>query len=471
MAAREMGRRLFGRLTRPLREAVTPPPTAPPPEDDSTDEETREALKILGVAMEVAELLLSSGASANDVTSTALRIARAYGLRGVHADVTYTSIHLSWQRRDREPVSTLRVVRSRTTDFTLLQRVYQLTEQIESGELTVLEARGRFRRLSYAAPPYRRWVIVVANGGVAIGLGLLWQATPIVFAVTFLATCLIDIALRFLARRGVPTFFQQAVGAAIPTSATLAMQWAQSKDIRLFDEIQPTLTVSAGIVLLLAGMSVVGAAQDSIDGFYVTASARAFEVVVLTLGIVTGILVVLRVGTWLGVSVLLVPATPILGPPAVQLLGALVIAGSFAVACHAAPRTVILAALMGLFGWVVQLFAARFGFGVIGASALGATVSAMLACVLGPRLKVPVLALITSAIVPLMPGGMVFRGVLLMAGTSGGTPAAVDVVAGMVTLMTAAGVGMALAAGSSLGTYVTRPITRTRWRQGRRTRR
>ena len=38
----------------------------------------------------------------------------------------------------------------------------------------------------------------------------------------------------------------------------------------------------------------------------------------------------------------------------------------------------------------------------------------------------------------------------------------------MVTLMTAAGVGLALAAGSSLGTYLTRPMTRVLWRRAAR---
>lgn len=452
----------LGGVRRRLRDAVVPPPVQPaPPEDNEFAEETRQALRVLDLATDVSDLLLSSGASANDVTTTALRITRAYGLRGVNCDVTYTSITLSWQPRNREPMSTLRVVRARVTDFTRVQRVMQLVEEIEAGELTAAEALGRFRRVNHAPHPYRRWLVVVANGGVSIGLGLLWGAQPIVMLVTFLATCLIDIALQFLARRRVPAFFQQVVGASIATSATLLLQWAQAMGLPWLRETQPTLTVTAGIVLLLAGMSVVGAAQDSLDSFYVTASARAFEVVVLTLGIVTGLLLVLRIGTWLGVSVLLTPAAPALVAGPVELvLGSLIISASFAIACYASLRAVWVASLLGVVTLLVYLAAGGLGFGEIGSCAVAAVLSAIVARTLGPRLGVPALALITAAIVPMMPGSMVYRGVLLLTSNQ----AAVDTVTGMVTLMTAAGVGLALAAGSSLGTYLTRPMTRQFWR-------
>ena len=53
--------------------------------------------------------------------------------------------------------------------------------------------------------------------------------------------------------------------------------------------MRSSLVVAAGIVVLLAGMSLVSAAQDAINGFPVTAGARAFELVTLTIGIVVGI--------------------------------------------------------------------------------------------------------------------------------------------------------------------------------------
>ena len=53
--------------------------------------------------------------------------------------------------------------------------------------------------------------------------------------------------------------------------------------------MDPTLIVVGGIILLVAGMTAVGAMQDAIDQFYVTASARFLEVAMMTGGIVLGI--------------------------------------------------------------------------------------------------------------------------------------------------------------------------------------
>jgi uncharacterized membrane protein YjjP (DUF1212 family) len=53
-----------------------------------------------------------------------------------------------------------------------------------------------------------------------------------------------------------------------------------------------------GIVMLVAGMTIVGAAQDAIDQFYVTASARLLDVILRTAGIVVGIVASLELA-WL----------------------------------------------------------------------------------------------------------------------------------------------------------------------------
>lgn len=438
-----------------LRALVQPgAPTAPASEENDEDSRTQDALRILGVAMQLADILLTTGASANDAAINARRVARAFGLLGVEADVSYTSITLSWQRAGREPVTVMRVVRTRTTDYNRLQRAYDLAHLIVTEHPDIETVEERLRPLRRLPSPYRPWVSVASSGALAVGVCTIYHATAIVMAISFVVSCLVHLALGWLARRELPTFFCQAVGAAIPTSATVLVSWLQSKNIPAFDEVQPSLVVAAGIVLLLAGMSTVGAAQDSIDGYYVTASARTFEVVMLTLGIVAGLLAVLRLGNALGLSVLLLPAAPLLGPLPFQLLGAVIIAGAFAIGCHARPRTVVLCAAMGLLGWVAYVAGTALSLGPVGASAVGAFSGAVVATMLAPRLQVPGLALITAAIVPLMPGSMVYRGVLLMAEAT----ASADAVAGGMLLLSAAGVGVALAAGTSLGDFVARPV-------------
>ncbi len=58
----------------------------------------------------------------------------------------------------------------------------------------------------------------------------------------------------------------------------------------LFAGLGPTALVATGIVMLLAGMTLVGSVQDALTGYMLTAVARLGDVVFLTMGIVVGIL-------------------------------------------------------------------------------------------------------------------------------------------------------------------------------------
>jgi len=199
---------------------------------------------------------------------------------------------------------------------------------------------------------------------------------------------------------------------------------------------------------------VVGAAQDAIDGYYVTAGARVFEVLVLTLGIVVGIATVLAIARRSGASMQLTADTPLSANTVVQVLAAMVVSGMFAVSAYAGMRTVLYSTLTGGLGWLVYLGATGVGIGPVAASSLAALAAGFLSQVVASRLRVPALALSMAAIVPLMPGLMVYRGLFEIVERLPGE----GLSTGLTTLLGAAGVGMGLAAGVSMGTFLARPL-------------
>src|SRR5665811_504553 len=139
-------------------------------------------------------------------------------------------------------------------------------------------------------------------------------------ALSFLTTAAVDRAQRWLAHRGIAAFFTQVVGGAIPTVVAVGLLAAISAGVPGLQGISPSLVVASGIVVLLAGLSVVGAAQDAIDGYYVTAGARGFEVLVLTLGIVVGIGAILAIAQRAGVSMQLTASAQLSTHTVVQVL-------------------------------------------------------------------------------------------------------------------------------------------------------
>src|SRR5690606_29031502 len=100
-----------------------------------------------------------------------------------------------------------------------------------------------------------------------------------------------------------PGFFVQMAAAAATTVIAVFTFWLDSIGVELPGANHPTVIVISGIIMLLSGIGLTASARDAIDGYYVTASARGLEVVMLTLGLAIGISVTLGIALRLGIPV------------------------------------------------------------------------------------------------------------------------------------------------------------------------
>ena len=102
------------------------------------------SMPVLDLMMRVGDHLLASGMSANDVVVQMLRITRAFGLTGVHVDLTYTSITLTHYRGPtKAPLTVTRVVQPLVVDYTKVRDLDRLLARIEEG-LGIEEATARY---------------------------------------------------------------------------------------------------------------------------------------------------------------------------------------------------------------------------------------------------------------------------------------------------------------------------------------
>ena len=403
--------------------------------------------RVIDLGLRVGESLLATGASAADATSAVLRLTRAYGLRAVHVDVIYSSITISHNRGvERDPITVLRVVAINQQDFTRFERVQRLVRDAESGDLPVERARARLDDISRAPHPYSRLIVTLANLLLGAAVATLLGAGPALALLSGLTTATVERSVRWLATRQVPAFFNQVAGAAIPTLVAVAINaLGHNAGLDYFAAMQPSVIVASGVVVLLAGLTTVAAAQDTIDGFYITAAGRTFEVLTLSGGIVAGVLLVLSAAQHLGVDLRVRADLAFSGTPALRTLCALLIAVAAAVSSYSGPRTVLLAAGIGAVAWLTYQAALAFGAGGPTASGVAALAIGALSTLFGWRLRVPSLALVTSAIVPLLPGLTVYRGIFEIVDPQLG-PAV-----GGATLLQALLTGLAIASGATLG--------------------
>ncbi len=410
---------------------------------------------VLDLAMRIGDAMLSAGMSANDVVVLMLRITNAYGLKRVHVDVTFTAISASYRPGNGlAPVTAIRVVHPDVIDYSKVRKLDRLRTDIVRG-LSLDEAVAAFDRISKARRPYPRFVSTLGNAGVGPAVSLLFAASWKVMLITFITDGIVDRLLAALERRRVPAFFRQFTAAAVITLIAAGVTYAGSHGVAFFTGVDPTLVVVGGIVMLVAGIMVVGAVQDAIDEFYVTASARMFQVIMRTAGIVAGILVALDLAQRLGASMTISAKPLAYGPLGYQFAGAAVIAAMFTLWAYADAVTIVLAAAMGALGWLGYATVMRVGAGGILAGATGALLAALVTTLLVRRTSVPGFGLISAALLPLVPGLALYNGLLQVVGTAPGTA---DPAAGGSTLFMAFGVALGIAAGASLGTFLGRPI-------------
>ncbi len=435
------------------------PPTVPlalPGSDDDVSQ--GHARAVIDLALRIGESLLSTGASAADVVATVLRLTAAYGVRSAHVDITFTSISVSIQRgTDEDPLSVMRVIKARSPDYTRLERIQALVDDIATGARggkghpVVEVARAELSDILSTPHPYRRWVVTMGYVLIAVGVVVLFDGGPVMWLVAGLSAAVVDRVQRLLQIVGVAAFFSQAVSASIPTMIAVLLFALADVGLEVPGVTSPSLVVVSGIVVLLAGLGVMGAAQDAIDGYYVTAGARGLEVVMMTLGIAIGVSAVLAVANRTGIPMPISPFLVLGGSPVTGTIGATVVAIGFSLASYTGARAMGVAAVLGATAWVVFEVVSLLGVG----QAATVTVAAAVVGVLGHSvyrvLRVPELAITTAAIVSLLPGLAVYRALFLMMEDSSQL-----VNAAVVEFLTAVSTGLGLAAGLSIGSYIAR---------------
>ena len=409
--------------------------------------EERDAYLVLDFALRAGEILLSGGAGAADVTASTMALANACGLQRVDCDITFTSITLVYVRAaDVAPVTSMRLVRRRALDYTRVTEVHNLIDDLVEGRTDPRTAMARLEQVRRAPHPYRSWTVTTTRALLAAAIVVLLGGGAAVAPAAFVSTVLVDRVLLWLDSRHVPLFYQNAVGGLIATATALALVAA---DVG----VRPGLVVAGGIILLLPGSTLVGAVQDGITGYLVTAAARAFEVLLLTAGIVAGVGIGLDIGVQLGVSVEIAASVPFsLTQVPLQVLAAGVAAAAFAAANYAPRRTIPAAGLAGALGWLALVGTERLGLSPASGSAAAAMLVGFGSYALAHRQKAPPLVYLAAGIIPLLPGLTIYRGMLRLAEG--------DTMGGLVTLGNAVAIGLALAAGAILGEFLAQPARR-----------
>jgi uncharacterized membrane protein YjjP (DUF1212 family) len=419
--------------------------------------------EVLDLAGSIGAILMASGTPATATMDQVTAIASAYGVERCEVDVINTTIHLSAYRGPSSPpASTLHIVQSRSMDFSRLAAVDRLISRIRAGEVPPTQARDELDAIIIAPHPYKRWVATLAWGALAFATAGTLGASLLACLVSALSAMAIDRVNRLLNRHGLPFFFQYAVGGAIATAPALALYWLSPK---LGLNFEPTVAIAAGLVVLLAGLSLVGSVGDVITGAPVTAAGRFFELVMMTAATIAGVALVLHLASRFGAPFVAIGANP---PPALVEFPARVAFGAasaaaFALACYAERSAAMAAAFGGAAGTIAFLLAQGAGLGPVVASFVAAVPIGLVGRLMERRNLAPPLVVSITGIVPLLPGLALLHGIYAILNDQHAV--------GFASVLSALAIGTALAAGVTLGEWGSWKVRRRRLQVRRRVRR
>ncbi|MFF3910948.1 threonine/serine exporter ThrE family protein [Streptomyces sp. NPDC001848] len=413
--------------------------------------------RVLDLTLRIGELLLAGGEGAEDVEAAMFAVCRSYGLDRCEPNVTFTLLSISYQPSlVDDPVSASRTVRRRGTDYTRLQAVFRLVDDLTDPE-TSISLEDAYRRLAEIRRnrhPYPGWALTGASGLLAGAASVLVGGDLIVFVAAALGAMLGDRLAWLCAGRGLPEFYQFTVAAMPPAAIGVALTLAHVP-------VAASAVITGGLFALLPGRALVAGVQDGLTGFYITAAARLLEVMYFFVGIVAGVLVVLYFGVKLGAELDPNAALHLAERPVVQIMASMLLSLTFAVLLQQERSTVLWVTLNGGVAWSVY-GALHYpgGLSPVASTAVAAGLVGLFGQLLSRYRFASALPYTTAAIGPLLPGSATYFGLLSIAQN--------NVDKGLVSLANAVSLAMAIAIGVNLGSEISRLFLRFGSAGGRR---
>ena len=416
---------------------------------------TADPREVLDLGLEIGCGMLAHGASVSSAIRASRHAMRDLGMAEYHTDVPGNMIIVSVRGETKgEPLTAMRVVPVGHQDFELITLLQQVAS--EARDNSIPDSRARIDAILGRQGRWGGLDVSLGFGAVSSAAALMFGAQWIVGLLALIVAWSIHRTQVWLAKRRVSVFFQQCVGGAMAAAAAVGVALAKGLGVPGLAGIEPGLIVIGAIISMLAGLAILGASEDAISGLYVTGTAHAIHGLIVTIGLVIGASVVVAGASWLGIPVWIKAQFSIdglLGPVSVFWSGT--VGAAWAFCTRASRRAIASAGLIGAASWWFFLWLLAHRWPVVAATGAAALLVGMASAVAARLLRVQLDSISASAVVPILPGLVTWSGVMKLALGTGET----SFVDGQQDLMTAAAVGIILAAGVAAGAAMARPMS------------
>jgi len=394
--------------------------------------------RAMAVALRVGSLLLAGGSSTDDVERSMRRVALAAGLAEVQSVVTLGILTMSAVRAsDGQPITQLRLVSQRTSEYRRLTAAAELVDRLESGVVSADAAIAELDRIDALPAAYSPLVMTLAIALSSAAAVLLFGGGAADAVVTLAIGLAVDPVVQRLDRSPLPEFFRALIGPLLATLLAIVL-------VAVGLPIDGGLIVTAAILRFLPGSALVAGMRDLIDRSIISGTARLAEAMLLGSAVAVGTAAGIRIGAALGgpaltVGVLTASTEGLL----LQGVAAAVACATFGLALGVDRRRLLSVGLLGGGAWLVNLLGMQLGWDLLLPVVVAAVMVGAAGQALALQVRMPSVVWTVPAILPLLPGLTIVRGILEL-----GT------IAGVLTVVAAIGIGFALGAGVAFGSIL-----------------
>ncbi|KQS06074.1 hypothetical protein ASG04_16005 [Curtobacterium sp. Leaf183] len=413
------------------------------------------AVQIVDFCLDVAEVMLASGADTRSVEIALVAVATKWNLAPLELDFSGSSVTIQYAPAEGPALVKIRTVRSDGSDLNRLAWANQIVDDVIHDERDMTSAVSALVAVLRMPSRWPTWVadvgLSVLGTSVAMQAGGGWRAG----VGAFVLMLGIIVSGRWLTGRGYPQFFVSgAQGAVASVIGTLAI------GAGVLQPAGAATMVAALVVLLLPHVALVTWAQDAISGFRAMAVARAFYIGLVIAAIVVGVPAGIALTKWLHLEVdpsgIVTQTLPLWASLSLTVVSAAANCFVQQASARVIPVAVVFSVAAGASLWGLR----QLGLPLLGATFLAAVLLGVLSTYAAVRMRTAVSAISVPAFCgALLPGVAVSNALLnFMSGTSS---AALDFVA-------AVSVALGIGAGLVLGGLFATPGARRALRRTRR---
>lgn len=407
----------------------------------------------IAFVLDLGETLFRYGAGALEVETSIIATTTAFGMKNTDVDITNQSISLNWAPEGKIPYSRVRVVRSWSSNYKALAAVHELVTDIVAGRMTRSDAEKRLHEITREPKPFPRWMVTVAGGFFASFFASFLGAPLLDAALGFFGTLIVLWLTRQLATWRVPEYFCLAAGGFI---ASFLAMGAFTMGVN----VTPSMVVAGSLMILLPSTRVVSAIQDAINGFPITSAGRLLSSMIAFAGMTAGIMGAVVIWDLMGAPhIVIADGLTRIYPAPVLILLVFFAGSSAAIVEQARWRMILPIGAVSALGFAGFYVGELIGLGERITPIIGATIVGALGRVVALRMGAPQLVVAVPAMMFMLPGLMVFRGMYQIAIENPETTMVLSMTSGLAELFNAMIIILAIASGIVLGDVSMRPLT------------